>query len=87
MLGGFLFLLPANIPGSPVDVLGALNVLVDADPLGALVDADPVAGAGEDLAAPAETVDVEPLLLATIFLFLIALGGGADDAGICEAWC
>ena len=81
MLGGFLFLLPANIPGSPVDVLGALNVLVDADPLvlAALVDADPVAGAGEDLAAPAETVDVEPLLF--------ALGGGADDAGICVVWC
>ena len=79
--------MPANIPGSPVDVLGALNVLVDADPLGALVDADPVAGAGEDLAAPAETVDVEPLFLAVVFLFLIALGGGADDAGICEVWC
>lgn len=71
--------MPANIPGSPVDVLGALNVLVDVDPLGALVDADPVAGAGEDLAAPAETVDVEPLLF--------ALGGGADDAGICVVWC
>ena len=79
--------MPANIPGSPVDVLGALNVLVDVDPLGALVDADPVAGAGEDLAAPAETVDVEPLLFAAVFLFLIALGGGADDAGICEVWC
>ena len=64
-----------------MDVLGALNVLVDADPLvlAALVDADPVAGAGEDLAAPAETVDVEPLLF--------ALGGGADDAGICVVWC
>ena len=73
--------MPANIPGSSVDVLGALNVLVDADPLvlAALVDADPVAGAGEDLAAPAETVDVEPLLF--------ALGGGADDAGICVVWC
>ena len=81
--------MPANIPGSPVDVLGALNVLVDADPLvlGALVDADPVAGAGEDLAAPAETVDVEPLLFAAVFLFLIALGGGADDAGICAVCC
>ena len=70
-----------------MDVLGALNVLVDDDPLGALVDADPVAGAGEDLAAPAETVDVEPLLFAAVFLFLIALGGGADEAGICEVWC
>ena len=79
--------MPANIPGSPVDVLGALNVLVDADPLGALVDADPVAGAGEDLAAPAETVDVEPLLFADVFMFLIALGGGADEAGICGVWC
>ena len=71
--------MPDNIPGSAVDALGALNVLVDADPLGALVDADPVGGAGEDLAAPAETVDVEPLLF--------ALGGGADDAGICVVWC
>ena len=81
--------MPANIPGSPVNVLGALNVLVDADPLvlAALVDADPVAGSGEDLAAPAETVDVEPLLFAAVFLFLIALGGGADDAGICEVCC
>ena len=79
--------MPANIPGSPVDVLGALNVLVDADPLGALVHADPVAGAGEDLAAPAETVDVEPLFFAVVFPFLIALGGGADDAGICVVWC
>ena len=79
--------MPANIPDSAVDALGALNVLVDADPLGALVDADPVAGAGEDLAAPAETVDVEPLLFAAVFLFLIALGGGADDAGICVVWC
>ena len=79
--------MPANIPGSPVDVLSALNVLVDADPLGALVDADPVGAAGEDLAAPAETVDVEPLLLAVVLLFLISLGGGADDAGIYEVWC
>ena len=79
--------MPANIPDSAVDALGALNVLVDVDPLGALVDADPVAGAGEDLAAPAETVDVEPLLFDVVFMFLIALGGGADEAGICELWC
>jgi hypothetical protein len=46
--GGFLFLLPVNITGSPVAVLGALN------PLGALVDPDPLGGAGEDLAGPAE---------------------------------
>ena len=79
--------MPANIPDSVVDALGALNVLVDADPLGALVDADPVGGAGEDLAAPAETVDAEALLSAAVFLFLTALGGGVDEAGLCEVWC
>ena len=79
--------MPANILGSAVDALGALNVLVDANSLGAFVDADPVGGAGEDLAAPVETVDVEALLSAAVFLFLAALGGGADEAGICEVWC
>ena len=79
--------MPANIPDSAVDALGALNVLVDADPLGALVDADPVGGAGEDLTAAAETVDAEALLSAAVFLFLTALGGGVDEAGLCEVWC
>lgn len=67
-----------------MDVLGALNPLAT------------FGGAGEDLAGPLETVDVEPLGgagedLATtaIFLFFFALGGsgGADEAGMFEVWC
>ena len=46
-----------------------------------------VGGAGEDLAAPAEIVDAEALLSAAVFLFLTALGGGVDEAGLCEVWC
>ncbi|KAE8766670.1 putative polyprotein [Hordeum vulgare] len=72
----FLFLLPDNITAAPLDVLGALNPLLDA----LVVDV----GA---LGAAVENVD-DVALGAADFFFLVVLGpsGGADEAGMCELW-